>query len=450
MSAGPDGASGTVAPARSTVRPAVLRFAAGSLVALVVLTSGTILVADRIARQQALEYASAQGAGVAHRVAAPLVDDAVRRDPGAASRELDLVMGNRMADGSLRHVKLWDDEGTIIWADDATLIGQRFELEPDVGTLFGTREVTAEVSDLSKDENRGERGEGELLEVYAGTFDADGVPLVFEAYLPVDRMEDDAHTIVTAFVPLVVGALVLFLAVVLPLAVSLLRRVDGAQQVQSRMMRHALLASDLERRRIAADLHDGVIQDLAGLGYALPTVSRGLGGTGSVDEARSVIDRAAGILQRDTTMLRTLMTDLYPPELEGEGLRDALEQLLEAGADEAGLAFDLIVPVGLSLPPEAARLTYRITREALRNVVKHAGAHRVVVEVERREDRVRVRVEDDGRGVGEATAGAADGHLGLRLLRDTLVDFGGGLHLGSSPAGGTLLEAWFPPDLVPA
>ena len=69
---------------RSAARSAVVRFTLYSLVALVVLTTGTILVADRIARHQALEYASAQGAGVAHRLAAPLVDADVRRDPASA------------------------------------------------------------------------------------------------------------------------------------------------------------------------------------------------------------------------------------------------------------------------------------------------------------------------------------------------------------------------------
>ena len=257
---------------------------------------------------------------MAHRLAAPLVDADVRRDPASAGGDLELVMGNRLADGSLRHVKLWDDDGRIIWADDEDLIGQRFELEEDVAVLFGTTEVTAEVSDLSREENVAERDEGELLEVYAGVFDADGAPLVFEAYLPVDRMEDDARTIVVAFVPLVVGALVLFLAVVCPWPCP---EPDGRARPgrAGQMMRHALFASDLERRRIAADLHDGVIQDLAGLGYVLPTVTRQLGPDGTSDGPRCVLEaRDRACIRHVAAMLRSLMTDLYPPDLEGDGL----------------------------------------------------------------------------------------------------------------------------------
>jgi signal transduction histidine kinase len=427
MSSDPDGSAGaTPAPLRSAARSAVIRFTLSSLVALLVLTAGTILVADRIARHQALEYARAQGAGVAHRVAAPLVDADVRRDPASADGDLDLVMGNRMADGSLSHVKLWDTDGTIIWADDDTLVGRRFELEPDVAVLFGTTEVTAEVSDLSKEENVAERGEGELIEVYAGAFDADGLPLVFEAYLPVDRMEDDADTIVVAFVPLVVGALVLFLAVVLPLAVSLTRRLERAQVEQSKMMRHALFASDLERRRIAADLHDGVIQDLAGLGYVLPSVTRQLD-TDELDAPRTMLERATSIIQHDTALLRSLMTDLYPPDLEGEGLREAIEELVQSEVLEGDFTAEIDFRPHVTISHEAGRLVYRIVREALRNVVKHARADHVLVEVTGSGGRVSVRVQDDGRGPGDTPGRAGEGHLGLRLLRDTVVDFGGSL-----------------------
>ncbi len=438
---------GSRTPPRSAVWSSVVRFTASSLVALLVLTIGTALIAERIARHQALDDARASGAGVADRLAAPLVDREVRAHPDSAGAQLDLVMGNRMADGSLSHVKLWDERGRILWADEKDLVGRRFPLDRDVAALFGTRRVTAEVSDLMKDENLSERFEGQLLEVYAGAFDADGVPLVFEAYLPVDQIDQDAHTIVVAFVPLVVGALVLFLAVVLPLAVSLSRRVERAQLEQSKMMRHALLASDLERSRIAAELHDGVIQDLAGLGYALPTASRELLAGGDLDRARAVLARATGIVRHDTTLLRALTTDIYPPTLEGEGLRDALAEL-QSEAVEAGLAADLVIDPELVLSPEAGRLAYRVIREAVRNVVKHAHADRIVVELGRHSGHVLVRVRDDGRGPGPDPGTSPEGHLGLRLLRDTISDFGGDLEIQAAIGGGTTLVARFPVVLV--
>src|SRR5688572_30607515 len=242
------------------VRSAVFRFTAGSLVMFLLLTAGAVLVANKIAHRQALGDAREQGAAIANRLAAPLVDRAVREKRPGAADDLNTVMRTRMADGSVRHVKLWDEAGRVIWSDEKNLVGRQFPMEADVAALFDTKAVTAELSDLSKEENEFEKSEGELLEVYAGTFDADGEPLVFEAYLTTEQMKSAAHTILVNLVPLILGALALFLVAVLPLAVSLGRRVERAQLDRSKMMRHALLASDLERRRIAQDLHDGVIQ----------------------------------------------------------------------------------------------------------------------------------------------------------------------------------------------
>ena len=439
---------GREAPLHATARRAVARFMLFSCVALLILTGGTIFLADKIARKQALEYASAQGAAVARRVAAPLVHSDLRRDPVSFGDELDRVMRNRMADGSLRHVKLWDADGTIIWADDPALVGQRFELDDDVAVLFGTTGVTAEVSDLSKEENVAERDEGELLEVYVGTYDADEAPLVFEAYLPIDRIKDDANTIFVAFVPLAAGAMLLFLAIVLPLAITLTQRLQRAQHAQSKMMRHALFASDLERRRIAADLHDGVIQDLAGLGYVLPTLSRQLREDGA-QGPRAVLERATTIIHHDTAMLRSLMSDLYPPDLQGEGLQEALEQLAQSESLRGGFEATVDVRAERPLSNEVGQLTYRIVREGLRNVVTHAEAGQVRVEVGTSGGKVVVRVQDDGRGLGSIPWWETEGHLGLRLLRDTLVDFAGQLDLRSSPGEGTTLQAQFPAALVP-
>jgi signal transduction histidine kinase len=294
-----------------------------------------------------------------------------------------------------------------------------------------------------------ERSQAPLLEVYAGQFDADGVAMVFEAYLPVDTMEEEARTIVVALVPLVVGALVLFLAVELPLAVALSRRVEKAQLDRSKMMRHALLASDLERRRMAGELHDGVIQDLAGLGYALPLAARELRDGGDLSMARTLLDRAAGIIQQDGSLLRHLMTDIYPPDIEAQGLRETIHELVHSQAMEAGLTADLTMAPELALPPDAARLAYRVIREGMRNVVKHADARQVTVELGLDSDQVLVRITDDGRGFGSQPGVGPEGHLGLRLLEDTVSDFGGRLELLPATTGGATLEARFPVALVP-
>lgn len=430
------------------MRRALSRFLLLSLVAMALVVLATLGIAERVARDQALDDAREQGAGVAERLVAPLVDEDVRaRTPGAAD-QLTAVMAARMRDGSVRHVKVWDVDGVVIWSDQQEMVGRRFALTQDVAALFGTRGVTAELSGLDRPENLGEREERELLEVYVGTTDRTGEPLVVEAYLSTAPMEENTRAIVATFVPLIVGSLVLLLLLVVPLAVSLSRQVHRAHAERAVMMRHALLASDLEQRRMAEELHHGVVQDLSGLVYALPTVGRHLGEGGDLDAARSMVVRATRLIEQDVAALRSLMTGVYPPDLDRGGLPAAVRQLVATCAGDAGLRGRVSIPDDLVLPSDAARLAYRVVREGVRNVVKHAAAEEVVIEVAATGLEVVVRVLDDGAGPGPRPPSSPTGHLGLRLLTDTVRDFGGRLTVGPRPGGGTELAAVFPTALV--
>lgn len=430
------------------VRRALVRFVASAVAAVVILSVITLLVAAQIARHRALEDSRRQAANLANRLAAPMIDESIRRgDPGAAET-LDMVMANRMRDGSVLRVKVWDAEGRVVWADSKVLVGRVFDLDPEVAALFGTRDTYAEVSSLEQAENVVERAQGELLEVYVGTFDSDGEPIVVETYLSTREMTDYSLAIATSFVTLVLGTLVVFLLVVLPLAYSLARRVQKVQAERTALMQHALRAADLERRRIAHDLHDGVIQDLSGVGYLLPTASKELHDGGDLDRATALVGRAAEVVQGDVAALRALMMDIYPPNLDEVGLSQALRELVALEASSAGIVGD-VVAQPLELPTDTARLVYRVAREAVRNVVKHAHAATVTVEVQVVDSDVEVRVRDDGIGPGGDPGAAAKGHMGLRLVADTVRDFTGTFELRGHPDGGTVVEARFPVELVP-
>ncbi len=105
---------------------------------------------------------------------------------------------------------------------------------------------------------------------------------------------------------------------------SLARRVDRGQQQMQRLLVNAVESSDLERRRIAQDLHDGVVQDLAGIGYALDSEARRLPeGSGM----RERLEQTGDILRRDLATVRTLMTDIYPPDLATKGLAEVVREL---------------------------------------------------------------------------------------------------------------------------
>ncbi len=406
------------------MREALLRFAVSSVVALLVLMLATFLVAAHIARQEALRDAQARGQAMGSLIAAPLVNAKIRAHVSGAGTELTAVMRNRMSDGSVLHVKLWSSDGEVLWSDEKTLVGRRFPLDADVKRLFGTQEATAEVSTLSKTENAGERARGELLEVYAGTFDADHAPMVFEAYFSSESMRQDERAITNGFLPIVIAALLLFQVAILPLALSLARRVERGLAERSTWMRHALLASDLERRRIAQDLHDGVIQDLAGLCYAMPTLEAQFTNdpprdAPAIRTARDTTQRISQILRRDVAALRSMITDIYPPNLEGPGLATAVQDLARS-AGERGVQVQVVIAADLTAPVDTARLAYRVVREGLRNVAKHAEATTARVEIRRTPEGIVVSVSDNGRGVQgqQVPAGQPSGTATARGYRE--------------------------------
>jgi signal transduction histidine kinase len=430
---------------RSLVRSSVLRFVLASAAALLIIAVGTTIIGVHVAREQALRAAREHASLLAQQVAAPLVDEGVRRGDPTATARLDAAMRARMTNGALSHIKLWSKDGSVLWADETVLTGRRYEMEEDVRSLFGTTDATAAVSALDRPENVEERDEEELLEVYAGAVDADGEDIVFEAYLPLDDLRRDETAIISGVLAVGLGGLVLFQAAVLPLAVRLARRVEQSQAERTRMVRHALEASELERRRIAGQLHDGVIQDLAGIHFALPTVAPQIVDGPAGREAKETLRTITDLVADNGNALRTMLMDLYPPDLAGSGLALAVEDVARSTREE-GISVVVEMDDDLEVPIEAATLVYRVIREGLRNVVRHAEASSATVQVRETHGKLEVTVTDDGRGPVDA-ADVASGHFGIQLLKDTVRDLGGDVTLASS-GHGAVLHATMPADLL--
>jgi len=246
------------------------------------------------------------------------------------------------------------------------------------------------------------------------------------------------------FAPIAVGALVVLQLVQIPLAWSLARRLQRQQHEREDLLRHAVEASDAERRRIAGELHDGVVQQLTGITYALDAAR-----LGRPDPARhqEVIAQAAAGLRAGVGALRSLLVDIYPPNLAEEGLGSALAELA-AGLERTGVRVSLDVAVAERLNPVTAALVFRTAQEALRNVSTHSGAEQVEINVAEQGGTVRLVIDDDGRGFdGEVIAErVGGGHIGLRALGDLIAEAGGRLVIRSAPAAGTRVELEVPAD----
>ena len=431
------------------VRRAMARFVVVSVTALVALGTVTVLVDQKLAESTTLTEVELRTSQFAHNVIAPLVDAEFRSGaPGEKRRTVEELLRNRMSDGSTVHIKIWAPGGRVLWSDENELVGRVFDLGDDETALFGTESVISDLSHLDKVENATEVGEAPLLEVYAAAHDADGAPVLFEAYWSTSQLQAEQDAILTRTVPVSLAVLLVFLMVVLWLAFRLARDVERKEMERRALVGDALAASELERGRLAQDLHDGVIQDLSGLSYAVPALAADLPEDAS--DSRRVLEQVGVILQRDVAALRSLLTDIYPADLEAGGLVPEIE-VLAARTREHGV--DVVVhvaPEAADISVDVSRLTYRVVREGLRNVVTHAGAAHAWVRVVARDGDVEVEVEDDGQGVTVPPAGEdreSEGHLGLRLLAQTLTRLGGSLVLGQGAAGGALLRATFPVGL---
>jgi signal transduction histidine kinase len=148
--------------------------------------------------------------------------------------------------------------------------------------------------------------------------------------------------------------------------------------------------------------------------------------------ARTLRDAAGGTRQT-IRELRTLLVDIYPPDLHRTGLEAALRDLV-APLPPRGIEAEINYGDG-DLPPELEALFFRGAQEALRNVVTHSRASRVRIDVVSDGASARLTVADDGTGFD--AEGAAPGHFGLRLLQDLTREAGGTLDVSAEPGRGT-------------
>jgi signal transduction histidine kinase len=433
--------------------PVLARFTLGSLLAIAVIAVGGWLALRQVALDQAVRE-TRQRAESAGRIveSAGLSNGVLRGDPRALQRLDDLVLGQVLG-GAVVRVKLWSRSGTVLYSDEPKLIGHRYALGADERRLFTTGGVEAEVSDLSKPENRYERPQGKLLEAYTTIRAPDGRQVLFEIYERYGAVRANAARLLRAFAPPLLGGLLVLLALQVPLAWSLARRLRREHAQREALLASAVEASSGERRRIAGELHDGVVQQLAGVAFGLAPLADAAARRGDAAEADALRD-ASGRLRQGVRDLRTLLVEIHPPNLASAGLDAALSDLLSPLA-AAGVATELRVePEALALVGDggdgdgtALPLLYRTAREAVRNAREHGGADTVEIALTRpAAGHVRLEVHDDGRGfdASERERAEAAGHVGLRLLEDLAAQAGGTLTVSSAPGEGTTVALEVP------
>jgi two-component system NarL family sensor kinase len=442
---------GTTGPAPPRIGSAVARFVLGSLVAVVVVAVGGYIALRDVATQQA-ENTTAQTVEINGRLVQTALDDGIlKRNPKSIQKLDDFVVSKVLppspvkGSAPIKRVKIWAPDGTVLYSDVPELIGKKYELGPEEKELLEEPGAEAEISDLSKPENQFERQYGKLLEAHTAIRTPNGTPVLFEIYQQFSSIQSRATSLLSELaLPLLAGLAVLLLSQV-PLAWSMARRLQRGHRDREALLANAIEASAQERRRIASDLHDGVVQDVAGVAFGLAPLAEDAERRGD-SRASAALRASMSTLRQGVRDLRTLLVEIHPPSLESAGLEAALSDLLSP-LQADGIATELHVDDRATTGSNGDALVYRVAREALRNTQKYAEADSVRVEVTRPEpDTTRLVVADDGKGFSadDRARRVDQGHVGLTLLESLVRQSNGTLDVRSDPGAGTTVELEVP------
>ncbi len=397
------------------------------------------LAAKQLAEREAVNDAAMMAGVLAEAVVQPAMTDALMAGDPAAVASFDETMQRSLDRDVVVRVKLWRPDGYVLYADEPQLIGRTYPLGDDQAAALAGPLTVAEVSELDASENTFETGD-RLLEVYRPVWMPDGRTALFEIYVSYDPVSTRTSQLWRGFAGVTASSLLLFVLIVTPLVLALVRRLRDTEAQRVALLQRAVDASSDERRRIAASLHDGPVQELAATSFTMAGASATAATRGDAALARD-LDAAASAVRASIRSLRTLLVDLHPPSLSRSGVVSALGDLAQSvRADDVVVRLDTDGDDDLALGPDAQRLVHRVAQECVRNAARHAGPADVVVSLHRTgPDTVVLEVVDDGRGfdADDALTRPVAGHLGTQLLADAASVPGARLRVATAPGAGT-------------
>lgn len=228
----------------------------------------------------------------------------------------------------------------------------------------------------------------------------------------------------------------------------LFEAVRAQEHVRRELMQRLLVAQEEERRRIAQDFHDHSGQIVTALIIQLDQLAADVGAKNKPLAAD--LQRIRGLADQFLDDLRKLIYDLRPPVLDDLGLVPAVRWYLESYVRPAGAEVDLKVDdLSARLPQELETVAFRIFQEAVTNVLRHAGASRMEIRLNRKGGWLTVMVRDNGMGFDPDGGGDSQERrsLGLHGMRERAQLVDGSVQILSAPGVGTTVLARLP---VPA
>jgi two-component system, NarL family, sensor kinase len=434
----------------------VLRFAVASLLVFLAIGVAIFELSSRKLEAQELSAAKYHSQFVAESVLRSVL----------TSQDLDFlvpVRGDRYTEmrgfvernvltAPLLHLVIWRSDGTVIFSDEERLVGRNVALPALAARAFTSRHsvnATVEGNSLLG-------SPGTMVETFVPIFldlDRGGIPVaVTEVDQDYAGIRSASHALLQELVPAFLIGLAALYLLLLPIVRSLSRRLirqheklerlveterHGADE-RRRLLEKVLQISEDERKLFAAELHDGPVQRLATLGLQLHR-ARSRIGRGDPASADELLQKAQGGLEAEVQTLRRMMGRLRPPAIEQRGLVEAIRDHVDALRAETGMEFDMECELPGSLDEQVEMVLYRVTLEAIQNVVKHAQATHTNVRMHTENGSVQLEVQDDGRGfdLGPLADPASGENFGLLAMRERVESVGGHLSIETRRGAGT-------------
>ncbi|GIW06506.1 MAG: hypothetical protein KatS3mg060_1311 [Dehalococcoidia bacterium] len=217
---------------------------------------------------------------------------------------------------------------------------------------------------------------------------------------------------------------------------------EAKEAQRKNLLEKVISAQEDERRRIAIDIHDEVLQMLGFNLMKIDLIER-LWEKGDYPLALEHLRGLRDTIESAINVLRDIITELRPPTLDVQGLLPTLDEYLKRFRNETGIAVSLSSRLGRRQSPTVETLIYRLVQEALVNTRKHAAATAVSVDLAAVGDQIQVTIRDDGRGfvVEEALRNSlARGSIGLHSIIERVRLAGGECVIDSAPGAGTTIR----------
>ncbi len=313
-----------------SIRRVALQLVAGILVVLAAVTLGGTFAARRLAEREAVNDAAQQADLLAETVVQPALTDKLLDGDAAALKSFDTVVRSRVLGADVVHVKLWTTGGRVLYSDESALMGRTFTLDTEQKEALDHPRTVAEISDLDRDENSLDSApSGKLVEVYRPVWTPGGGTMLFEIYAPYDQVSQRTAQLWRGFAGVTLTSLLLFVVLLVPLIWHLTTRVRRDQRQRERLLQRSVEASSAERRLIAANLHDGPVQDLAATSFTVSAAAARAGSAGQHSLEQELREVSVSV-RTSIRALRSLLVDIYPASLAQAGLSGALTDLAQS------------------------------------------------------------------------------------------------------------------------